>query len=111
MKMVTNKLGVKLDSNGYAPSLFYGWTQKSWKTKTIKPDLVRHEVFYGTANRKLSKEYGCWVYLEPEWHNMSNKGVHFNKELDLQLKRECQAEFEMAYPDLDFVKIFGKNYL
>ena len=102
----------KLDQNGYAPTILQ--TKKEcWVSHKSGSniDLVRHEVFYGNANRKLSKEYGLWVWLTPYYHNMSNEGVHFNKDLDLKLKRYAQAEFEVNYPDLDFIKIFGKNYL
>lgn len=42
---------------------------------------------------------------------MSNAGVHFNTELDLKLKVHTQKLFNEAYPELDFLKIFGKNYL
>lgn len=70
----------------------------------------RHEVFYG-PNRQNSIKYGLVVFLPPEAHNMSDMGVHFNKEFDLALKRLGQEAFERYYPDLSFRKIFGKNYL
>lgn len=75
-------------------------------------NLHRHHIFYGTANRKLSEEYGCWVYLCENHHNWSNKGVHFNKELDRYLKRICQIKWEKRYGTReDFIRIFGRNYL
>ena len=74
----------KLDRNGYAPTIMTEYDGKCFFTGSTS-NLVRHEVFYGTANRKLSKEWGCWVYLTPQMHNMSNQGVHFNKENDLVL--------------------------
>lgn len=73
--------------------------------------IVITDVFYGTANRKKSEEFGCWVYLCANHHNMSNAGVHFNKELDLKLKQRCQEEFEKYGSREDFRRIFGKNYL
>lgn len=42
---------------------------------------------------------------------MSDAGVHFNKELDTQLKQIGQAAFEDTYIHDDFLKIFGRNYL
>lgn len=42
---------------------------------------------------------------------MSNEGVHFNRELDLKLKRECQEKFEETHSREEFMKIIGKNYL
>lgn len=74
-------------------------------------DLHIHEVFYGTANRKKSIEYGCCVSLCAYHHNMSNEGVHYNKKLNEQLKQEMQRKFEEVYPDKDFRQIFGRNYL
>ena len=29
------------------------------------PEVVVHHIFMGVANRKLSDEDGCWVYLCP----------------------------------------------
>ena len=73
--------------------------------------LHKHHIFFGTANRKHSEEYGCLVYLRADWHNLSNYGVHFNKKLDLRLKRECQTRFEELYGHEKFMALFGKNYL
>lgn len=74
-------------------------------------DIHIHEVFYGTANRKKSIEYGCCVPLTARLHNGSNKGVHFNKALDMRLKREMQKAFEKKYSHEEFMEIFHKNYL
>ncbi len=72
--------------------------------------LHKHHVFEGTAKRKLSEKYGCWCYLCAKHHNASNESVHFNKTLDTKLKKYAQTRFEEAYPELDFLKIFGRNY-
>lgn len=72
----------------------------------------KHHIF-GAYNRNKSEEYGLFVYLTPEMHNMSNKGVHFNRAFDLQLKRIAQAT-AMEYYDWsmsDWLLLFGKNYL
>lgn len=74
-------------------------------------NLMCHEVYFGTAKRQLSIKYGCCVALCGNHHNLSNDGVHFNRELDLQLKKEMQKKFIDVYPELDFIKIFGKSYL
>lgn len=74
-------------------------------------DIHKHEVFFGTANRKLSIKYGLVVPLCAYHHNMSNKGVHQNRKLDIELKRMAQRRFNDVYPDLDFIQIFGKSYL
>lgn len=72
--------------------------------------LHKHHIF-GGPNRRLSEIYGCWVYLIPALHNTSDKGVHFNRELNLKLKRECQKRFEEIHGHEKFMEVFGRNYL
>lgn len=75
-------------------------------------NLHRHHIFYGTANRKQSEKYGCTCYLCGFHHNLSQHGVHFDKELDLKLKRICQKKWEEKYGTREeFIKTFGKSYL
>lgn len=73
-------------------------------------NLHLHHI-YGAANRKNSDRNGFVVYLCGAHHNQSNVGVHFNRELDLELKRECQSKFEEAHSRDEFMRIIGKNYL
>ena len=74
-------------------------------------NLHIHEIYYGTANRKKSIEYGCYVSLCAYHHNMSDYGVHYNKALDLNLKQECQRRFEEIYDNAKFMETFNKSYL
>lgn len=74
-------------------------------------NLHRHHIYFGLANRKKSEQYGCWCYLCGKHHNMSSDGVHSNRQLDLKLKVMCQKRFQEVYKDLDFLTIFGRNYL
>lgn len=74
-------------------------------------DLHRHHIFAG-SRRQTSEKEGCWVYLCARHHNMSDEGVHFNRENDLHLKRICQARWEALNGDReDFIRKFGKSYL
>ncbi len=73
-------------------------------------DLHKHHVF-GGANRSNSEKYGCWIWLRSDWHNMSDRGVHFDRQLDLTIKRDTQAKFESIWGHALFLKVFGKNYL
>ena len=61
-------------------------------------ELHQHHIYGGTANRKKSDKYGCWIWLCGDHHNLSNAGIHFNKNLDLKVKRMCQKKFEEVYP-------------
>lgn len=74
--------------------------------------LVKHNIYYGKElGQRGKEEYGCWCYLCARHHNMSNAGVHFNTELDRKLKQYTQTRFNEEYPELNFLQIFGKNYL
>jgi hypothetical protein len=42
---------------------------------------------------------------------MSYDGVHFNRELDLRLKRACQAKYEETHSREEFIALIGKNYI
>lgn len=75
-------------------------------------NLHKHHIF-NASNRKHSEKYGLWVYLRADWHNMSDYGVHFNKDLRQRLQAQAQ-EKAMEYYGWnieDFIKIFGRNYL
>ncbi len=78
---------------------------------SIKPVLEEHHVMGGTANRKLSEEYGLKVYLDPDHHRNGPEAVHKNAEVANLLKKEAQKAFERTYSELNFREIFGKNYL
>lgn len=70
--------------------------------------LHKHHIF-GASNRKHSERFGLTVFLCGYHHNLSNEGVHFQKDLDLHLKQLAQTKFEETYNE-SFLKIFGKNY-
>ncbi len=72
--------------------------------------LHEHHIFYG-ANRKHSEKYGLKIWLIHELHNTTSKGIHFDKEFDLRIKKMAQKVFEDKYSHEEFMKIFRKNYL
>ena len=75
-------------------------------------NLHSHHIFSGYANRMLSEKYGMKVWLCGRHHNLSNDGVHFNNELDLELKQMAQRYFEENNGTReDFIQIFGRSYL
>lgn len=75
----------------------------------------RHEIFFGTANRKKSIKYGLVVFIKPEDHNMSEYGVHNRKghEFDMYLKKlgQKRAMDEYAWTTDEFIEIFGRSYI
>lgn len=75
-----------------------------------KTDLQLHHVFYGTANRRKSDKYGMVVWLCKECHT-GDEGVHHNKDLDNEVKKWAQGQFEQHDSREHFVWIFGKSWL
>jgi hypothetical protein len=74
-------------------------------------NLHDHHIIYGTSNRKQSEKYGLKVWLCQE-HHTGSAGVHFNRDLDLHLKKLAQEHFEAKYGARnEFRMVFGKSYL
>lgn len=74
-------------------------------------NLQDHHIIYGTSNRKQSEKFGLKVWLCQE-HHTGNTGVHFNRDLDLRLKKLAQRKFNEVYGEKeDFLRTFGRNYL
>lgn len=77
------------------------------------PQAVRHHIYGGNGRRPISDREGCWIYLCPAHHNMSEFGIHFDKELDKAIKEDCERRWCAANgktPD-DFREVFGVNYI
>ena len=73
--------------------------------------LHKHHIFEGNGRRELSEKYGCWVYLCGRHHNLSDAGVHFNKDFDMKLKQKCQKILEEdGMSRKEFISIFGRSY-
>lgn len=85
-----------------------------WKNYRYDGRCHRHEIFYGTSkNRQYSIEDGLVVFLAPEMHNMSNLGIHFNREADQALKQMAERVWIEHYGRTiqEFVDRYGKNYI
>jgi len=74
-------------------------------------NLHEHHIFFNTANRKQSEATGLKIFLCARHHNMSDEGIHFNKELDLEVKRYAQEIFEKTHSREEFRSLFGKSWL
>lgn len=78
-------------------------------------NTIKHHVFEGTANRKISDKLKAIIYLCPKHHNMSDEGIHFNKKLELQEKRKMQLKLMLKnewYTVDDWIEQTTlKNYL
>ena len=74
-------------------------------------NLHKHHVFQGFGRRPLSEKYGLHMQLCANHHNFTDAGPHFNKEVDIKLKQNAQKIFTEHFPNLSFIKVFGKNYI
>lgn len=72
--------------------------------------LNKHHI-YGAGRRQAADKWGCWVWLRWDWHNGASYGVHFNHDLDLRLKRQCQEAFEKLHGHDKFMEVFGKSWI
>lgn len=72
--------------------------------------LEKHHVFGGVANRKVSETYGLTVWLCHECH-VGNEGAQYDKEKNLELKREAQRAFQKYYGHAAWMRLIRKNYL
>lgn len=95
---------------GHSCSILQGKEKQCYLTgRTI--GLHKHHIYFGNPLRAISDKHGFWVWLIPELHNASKDGVHFNRELDLKLKRECQAAYEREHSRDEFINLIGKSYI
>ena len=86
----------------------------NFRTKRNRFYSERHEIFFGTANRKKSIEDGLVVFLHPEIHR-GEYGVHgkYGHQFDLDLKRKGQQRWQKYYNKTkeDFIARYGKSYI
>ena len=73
--------------------------------------LERHHVMSGTANRKLSEQYGLWVWSCEFDHTDPKEGVQYNRKKADALKRLGQIAFEARHSHEMWMEVFKKNYL
>ena len=69
-----------------------------------------HHIFFGPL-RAVSEAHGLKIPLCYRCHNGSKDAVHFNREKDLQYKREAQEAFEKMYGHENWMLTIGRNYL
>ena len=71
--------------------------------------LESHHIL-GASNRKWSEKYGLKIWLCHN-HHQGKTSPHQDRAFDLLLKSMAQKAFNKHYPDEDFIKVFGRNYL
>lgn len=112
---MTNERGVKLDRNGYAPSIIPGHDERRCflcGRNGAADHLDRHEVF-GGANRQRSKADGLWVHLCHASCHQGDGGVHSSVKLSRALQAKAQRCAMRAYGWTvdDFRARYRNNYI
>lgn len=80
------------------------------------PFTVTHHIYPGYGRRDVSDREGCTIRLCPIHHNMSRAGIHFDRQLDKQIRMDCQKRWEAreGITDLEhnaFRALFHESYL
>lgn len=79
-----------------------------------RSNVEKHEVFFGTANRKLSIEDGLVIPLCKTEHHAGNlRGIHKDQALNEKWKKIAQEKWQEYYGKTkeDFIKRYGKSYI
>lgn len=96
------------DRNGYNKSIMATEAGRCYVCR-IETETVRHEIYYGTKNRKISKINGFWLDVCPTCH----RRIHDvpGKGFDKLLKRKCQKNYEAFGTRDGFRRLVGRSYL
>lgn len=79
-----------------------------------RSNVEKHEVFFGTANRRLSIEDGLVIPLCKAKHHAGNLiGIHKDQELNEKWKKIAQETWQEYYGRTkeDFIKRYGRSYI
>ena len=100
----------RLDRNGYAKSVLPTVDGVCYLCGN-HTETIRHEVYYGTANRKVSKQSGTWVNICPRCHEKVHRNP--NAGIDLLLKRKGEYFYSIADGNTHagFMRTFGRSWL
>lgn len=98
------------------PSVLQGdvpeWESYSYmdETRTVC-ECDFHHIFGQTKyKKKLSEQYGFWVWLTREDHDNLHH-TPAGKQYEKTLKQQCQEIFEMSHSREMWMRLFHRNYL
>lgn len=108
----------RLDSNGYSESIldteqgidYILFKVMEYPEEDCHCQTVRHEIYYGLANREMAKANGFWVNISPETHEHIHSKTKFGKEVDAYLKAHCEEVYLMNHTEDEFIELVGRRY-
>ena len=77
----------------------------------MAPAVTTHEVYYGTANRKISIKNGFQVKICPRCHDAAHYKIDLVTDVNKVLRKQFQREYEKNHSRQEFIKLIGQNYL
>lgn len=98
-----------MDRNGYRPSILATTAGECYLCHHVG-DTARHEVYYGTGTRALSKRYGLWVDLCPRCHNQVHGDPDGEKAKVLRTDAE-RAFIAAGHSPAEFRRLFITGYV
>lgn len=101
---LADKYNLELDRNGYGESIM---SEREDCFICHSPDVTRHELVFGTANRKKSKAMGLWVWICPRCHNVCHRDKNTIETYQKLAQQQCDA----WYGEGTFFEVFGRNFL
>ena len=99
------KYDLQLDRNGYGESILTLNHDKCFLCDDVA--VTRHEIVFGTADRKKSKALGLWIPICAECH----REAHRNRKVIDDLHVLAQQECDKFYGDGVFFEVYGENYV
>ena len=74
--------------------------------------VTTHEIFYGTADRKISKKYPfCQRKICSKCHDACHYKIDLGQDINKKLRIEAQIEFEKRHGKEKYMEVIGTNYL
>ena len=84
---------------------------EDYEITRVQEGLHKHHIFDGPL-RPLAEKYGLYVYVRPDDHVISSDSLHeHNTPFRKKLEEAAQLAFEEHFPQLNFMQIFGRNFL
>jgi hypothetical protein len=77
----------------------------------MSPAVTTHEVYYGTANRKVSIKNGFQVKICARCHDAAHYKIDIGIDVNRKLRERFQREYEKNHTRQEFIELIGHNYL